>query len=137
MHGTASKPGAPAAQADTRGADERYFSALSDNRFEIPQCDNCGRHHFFPRVVCPHCGSTALRWVTPSGRGTVYSTTVVRRPDGDYTVCLLDLAEGPRLMSRVVEIAPDAVHIGMPVQARIDALESGPLLVFIPLGHLA
>jgi uncharacterized OB-fold protein len=137
MAGSATEPGANAKQAQALGADARYFAALAENRFEIPQCDTCGRHHFFPRVLCPHCGSEALNWTVPSGRGTVYSTTVVRRPEGDYTVCLIDLAEGPRLMSRVVEIAPDAVHIGMAVQARIDMLEAGPLLVFKPLEDLA
>lgn len=137
MAGNATEPRVAAKQAEALGADARYFGALAEGRFEIPQCDTCGRHHFFPRVVCPYCGSEALSWAVPSGRGTVYSTTVVRRTEGDYTVCLIDLAEGPRLMSRVVGITPDAVRIGMPVQARIDMLEAGPLLVFTPLEDLA
>ena len=58
----------------------------------------------------------------PSGGGTVYSTTVVRRKSadgGDYNVCLVDLAEGPRMMSRVVNVPPAEVKIGMAVRARI------------------
>lgn len=115
-------------------ADARYFGRLAEGVFEIPQCEACGRLHFFPRVCCPHCGAEALRWVAPSGRGTVYSSTVVRRTDGDYTVCLVDLEEGPRLMSRVVDLPVDDVRIGLPVQARIDRLDDGPLLVFVPRG---
>lgn len=117
----------------TTSADARYFGRLAEGAFEIPQCEACGRLHFFPRVCCPHCGAEALRWVAPSGRGTVYSSTVVRRADGDYTVCLIDLEEGPRLMSRVVGMPVDDVRIGLPVQARVDQLAEGPLLVFTPL----
>jgi len=77
---------------------------------------------FYPRVLCPHCGGEHLDWVAPSGRGTVYSTTIVRRKPadgGDYNVCLVDLAEGPRMLSRVVTVSPDQVKIGMTVAARI------------------
>lgn len=112
-------------------AERHYFEQLAQGRFAIPQCQDCARHHFYPRVVCPHCGSDALRWVEPSGRGEVYSTTVVRAKGGDYTVCLVDLEEGPRLMSRVVGMPVDAVHIGQRVRARIDAVDGAPLLVFV------
>ena len=112
-------------------AERHYFEQLAQGRFAIPQCQDCARHHFYPRVVCPHCGSDALRWVEPSGRGEVYSTTVVRAKGGDYTVCLVDLEEGPRLMSRVVDIPVDAVRIGQRVRARIDVVDGAPLLVFV------
>lgn len=112
-------------------AERHYFEQLAQGRFAIPQCQDCARHHFYPRVVCPHCGSDALRWVEPSGRGEVYSTTVVRAKGGDYTVCLVDLEEGPRLMSRVVDMPVDAVRIGQRVHARIDAVDGAPLLVFV------
>jgi uncharacterized OB-fold protein len=73
-------------------------------------------------VICPHCGSDQLGWVAPSGRGTVYSTTIVRRKPadgGDYNIVLVDLEEGVRLLSRVAGIPPDQVRIGMAVRARI------------------
>lgn len=112
-------------------AERHYFEQLAQGRFMIPQCQACARHHFYPRVVCPHCGADTLRWTEPSGLGEVYSTTVVRSKAGDYTVCLVDLAEGPRLMSRVVDMSPDAVRIGLPVRARIDTVDGAPLLVFV------
>ncbi|MGE8687660.1 MAG: Zn-ribbon domain-containing OB-fold protein [Achromobacter sp.] len=114
-------------------AERHYFEQLAQGRFVIPQCQACARHHFYPRVVCPHCGSDALRWVEPSGRGEVYSTTVVRSKGGDYTVCLVDLDEGPRLMSRVVDMPVDDVAIGLRVRARIDEVDGAPLLVFVGL----
>jgi uncharacterized OB-fold protein len=104
------------------GPEKRYLDALAAGRFEIQQCAACAKHVFYPRVVCPHCGAGELAWVAPSGRGTVYSTTVVRRKPadgGDYNVCLVDLAEGVRMMSRVVTVPPETVKIGMAVKARI------------------
>lgn len=110
--------------------DQRYFGALAEGRFEIPRCNSCGRFHFYPRVLCPHCGSQALEWRAPSGRGVVYSVTIVRKGGDDYTVVLVDLDEGPRLMSRVVGMPVEQVRIGMAVQARIDTIDDAPLLVF-------
>jgi uncharacterized OB-fold protein len=104
------------------GPEKRYLDALAAGRFEIQKCAACSRHVFYPRVLCPHCGSAELAWVAPSGRGTVYSTTVVRRKSadgGDYNVCLVDLAEGVRMMSRVAGVTPQDVKIGMSVKARI------------------
>jgi uncharacterized OB-fold protein len=114
-----------------RGPEKRYLDALKDGRFEIQQCSACAKHVFYPRVVCPHCGSDRLGWVAPSGRGVVYSTTVVRRKPadgGDYNVCLVDLAEGVRMMSRVASIPPADVRIGMAVEARI----ADGLVEFVP-----
>lgn len=116
-------------------AERHYFEQLAQGRFVIPRCQACARHHFYPRVICPHCGSDSLRWVEPSGDGVVYSTTVVRNKGGDYTVCLVDLDEGPRLMSRVVGMPVEAVTIGLRVRARIEAVDGAPLLVFVGLAE--
>ena len=117
--------------ATPAGPEKQYFDKLAAGHFEIQRCAGCGKHVFYPRVLCPHCGGERLDWVAPSGRGTVYSTTIVRRrpaDGGDYNVCLVDLAEGPRMMSRVASVAPDQVRIGMVVQARI----AEGLVEFIP-----
>lgn len=113
------------------GPEQRFFHALRTGIFQIQRCRACGRHVFYPRSNCPHCGSKQLSWVQPSGRGTVYSTTVVRRPaeeGGDHNVALIDLEEGPRMMATVVGVAPDQVAVGMEVTARID--EQGSRVVF-------
>jgi len=115
------------------GADLHYSQALAQGQFLIQRCEACARAVFYPRMICPHCGSDQLAWQAPSGRGTVYSTTVVRRkPEagGDYNVALVDLEEGVRLMSRVDGIAPADVHIGMPVQAKVLVGDNAGLLVF-------
>ncbi|MEX0729622.1 MAG: OB-fold domain-containing protein [Aquisalimonadaceae bacterium] len=117
------------------GAEAFYLNLLRQGQFRIQSCGACKRHVFFPRQLCPHCGSRALEWVTPRGTGSVYSATVVSRKPaagGDYCVCLVDLDENVRLMSRVDGIDPEAVAIGMRVRARIVTEDDRPLLVFEP-----
>ena len=116
-------------------ADAYYFARLAEGVFEIPQCRDCDRYHFFPRVICPHCGSASLQWTAPGGFGTVYSVTVIRKKEQDYNVCLVDLDEGPRMMSRVVGIEPGAVKIGDRVKAQVICVDDEALLVFAPAGE--
>ena len=122
--------------AVTPGPDQRYRDYLEDGEFRIQQCSDCDKYVFYPRHLCPHCGSSALEWRQASGRAEVYSTTVARRrPDrgGDYNVCIVELEEGPRMTSRVEGIEPDAVKIGMAVRHSIsDGGDAGPFIVFNP-----
>ncbi|MFC4294696.1 Zn-ribbon domain-containing OB-fold protein [Novosphingobium tardum] len=115
------------------GPDEQFSAFLTEGRFMIQRGTQSGTHVFFPRVVAPGTGED-LEWVEASGRGIVYSTTVVRKrpPEPNVNVTLVDLAEGPRMMSRVEDIDPAEVRIGMAVRARIIEAEDGPLLVFVP-----
>ncbi|MFN4088903.1 MAG: Zn-ribbon domain-containing OB-fold protein [Alphaproteobacteria bacterium] len=100
----------------------------------IQRVKETGHHVFYPRTLDPETGSPNLEWVEASGLGTVYSTSVVRQrpPAKDYNVALVDLDEGPRMMSRVDGPAPEAVAIGMRVKARIVREDAGPLIVFEP-----
>ena len=113
--------------------DEDFRRFLAEGRFMIQRSAASGRHVFFPRVAEPGTGAP-LDWVEASGRGVVYATTVVRKkpPEPSYNVALIDLAEGPRLMSRVEGVEPDAVVIGMAVRARIVDQDGEPILVFTP-----
>ena len=118
---------------ESTGPQARYFSKLDQGIFELQHCQACLRHQFYPRVLCEHCGSTALEWVSPSGRGTLYSFSVVRRkPElgGDYNVVLVDLAEDVRLMSRVEGVAPDELSIGMELSARVINQDGHGVVVF-------
>jgi uncharacterized OB-fold protein len=75
---------------------------------------------FYPRIICPFSGSDRLEWRVSSGFGAVYATTVTYPRDGaPYNVALIDCDEGFRLMSRVEDIAPEAVRIGMRVKFRV------------------
>ncbi|MBZ8134794.1 Zn-ribbon domain-containing OB-fold protein [Afifella sp. IM 167] len=113
----------------------KFQAFLAEGSFSLQVCDGCGTQIFFPRTLCPSCGSRALTWKKASGEGTVYSTTTVRqKPErgGDYNVSIVELAEGARMMSRVEGVEPAAVTIGMAVTAVIATDDAGPLVVFRP-----
>ena len=114
--------------------EEDYKRFLAEGRFMIQRSRSSGRHVFYPRVAEPVTGATDLEWVEAGGGGTVYSTTVLRQkpPTPDYNLALIDLDEGPRMMSRVEGIAPGAVKIGMRVKARIAREGDAHLVVFVP-----
>ena len=92
-----------------------------------------GRLSYYPRVLCPVCGSVSLEWETSSGRGTVYATTAVYRRDAEpHNVVLVDIEEGFRMMSRVEGVAAEEVEIGTRVKLKIASDEDGPVPVFVP-----
>lgn len=114
--------------------DDDYQAFLRQGRFMIQRSASSGRHVFYPRVIAPGTGADDLEWAEASGRGTVYSTTVVRvkPPATAYNVALVQLEEGPKLMTRVENIEPEEVRIGMPVQARIVIEADSAYIVFDP-----
>lgn len=119
----------------TKGPDTVYREGLNEGKINIQKCNDCNKHIFFPRVHCPHCYGSSLEWHEASGNGTVYSTTVVhRKPErgGDYNIALVDLAEGVRMMSRVDDIDPAKVSIGMPVSAYVGDVDGAPGVLFKP-----
>ena len=114
--------------------EQEYMAHLAEGRFMLQRSASTGGYVFYPRVAEPGTGATDLEWVEASGRGVVYACTVVRQrpPAADYNVVLVDLAEGPRLLSRVDGLRPDEVKIGLRVRARVLQEADGPVLVFVP-----
>ena len=120
---------------DAKGPDQIFQGALTKGEILLPKCEDCGAYHFFPRVLCPHCHGAAISWKQAGGKGRVHTTTVVRRkPErgGDYNVCVVELDEGVRMMSRVEGIAPGEVAIDMPVTAFVGEAEGVPAVLFKP-----
>jgi uncharacterized OB-fold protein len=124
------------AMDDALHPEAEFHGHLAAGRFMLLQCRGTSAFVHPPRVAVPGSGDTDLHWVPASGLGTVHSTTTVRckPPASDYNVALIDLAEGPRMMSTVVGIACADVRIGMAVRARIEPAEDGPRVVFEPQG---
>ena len=118
---------------DPQGVQAFHQVELDAGRFLIQRCTDCGKHVYYPRESCPHCGSAALEWKAPSGMGTVHAVTTVRRKPtegGDLNVSLVDLDEGVRLMSRVDNLPPAAVRIGQRVKARVQVKDGRGLVLF-------
>jgi hypothetical protein len=109
-----------------------WRAALAQGRLLLQRDPESGKSYFPPRLA--GSDGQALEWVEASGRGVVYSVTVIhpRPPKEPYNVVLIDLEEGARVMSRVDGVAAQEVAIGMPVIADIDQTPDEPLLVFHP-----
>lgn len=123
------------AETPATGADAEFERRLSQGKFCIQRCDDTQKFFFYPREFSPFTGSRNVSWHSCSGAGTVYSTTVIRRkPDqgGDYNLAIVELTEGPRMMSRVEGVPPAEVRIGMKVEARIAESDGKPIVVFDP-----
>ena len=103
-----------------------YLDHLEQGRLAYQRSAATGQAVFYPRVIAPGSGADDLAWHASAGLGTVYATTVVHPQDGaPYNVALIDMDEGFRLMSRVEDIAPDAVRIGLRVRFRVHQPAGG------------
>jgi uncharacterized protein len=117
-----------------------YWQAAHQGELQLPRCTACAKFHFYPRSTCPHCGSPHLAWQKVSGLGEVYSYTVVHRAPSKgfealvpYVVAVVALAEGPHLMTRLVQVPPTAVRIGMRVMVEFEPQDDESTLpVFRP-----
>jgi len=121
---------------DEQGPDLVYQNFLEAGQFKIQHCSACDRHVFYPRLICCHCGSEKLKWIEASGEGIVYSTSIPRgAKEGDYNISLVDLKEGPRMMTRVVDIEPGDVKIGMKVKSFVSEIDGTKVVLFKPEGE--
>ncbi|WP_180901648.1 Zn-ribbon domain-containing OB-fold protein [Martelella soudanensis] len=121
------------------GPDRAFQTHVADGRLWLQTCADCDSAIFMPRIICPHCGSLNLAWRPASGLGTVYARTVLHnrpKPGDDrparHALVLVDLDEGPRMMSRLPDTDPDAIAIGMRVSARITGEAGKHVVVFDP-----
>jgi uncharacterized OB-fold protein len=127
----------PAPDADSAP----YWEGVRAGELRLQRCDECGLAVFYPRAVCPHCGGGRLSWFAAAGTGTVYSYTVVHRAFGEFagqvpfTVALVDLDEGVRMMTRITgpsPAQPGAVYIGQRVRMEVAQIGDAELPCFRP-----
>jgi uncharacterized OB-fold protein len=117
-----------------------YWSGLKEHRLLMQHCDSCDRLQFYPRSGCRTCGSTELSWREMSGEGHIYTYTVIHRApfaafaeDVPYVYAVVELDEGPRVVSTVEIDDLDAVHVDQRVRATYDDVtDDVTLLRFVP-----
>ena len=116
--------------------EKEWLAHLAERRFMLQRSRASGAIVYPPRLMVPGTMDQDLEWIEASGEGVVYSTSVVRNkpPVEDYNVALIDLAEGPRAMGRVIGMAPEAVRIGMRVRAEVGEID-GKAAVLWRLGE--
>jgi hypothetical protein len=126
-------PSAPGPNPDSTS--QPYWDACDRCELTFQRCGNCGAAQFQPASICRTCTSNRLSWEKSSGRGSVYSWSVVwRPPTPDYTtpfvVAIVDLEEGYQMMANVIGCEPEQLRVGLPVQVEFHPLAGGHLLPY-------
>lgn len=110
-----------------------FWDASAGGRLVLKRCISCQGVIWYPRAMCPECGSMDTEWFDASGRGTVYSFTINYKGDGPYrfapyVLAYVELEEGPRMMTNVIGTDPSDVFIGQSVKVVFDPTGEGPAL---------
>jgi hypothetical protein len=124
------------------GETRPFWEACNRGELLVQRCKECKRYQFYPRGICSHCLSTAVEWVKSSGKGRVWTFTVTyqnRTPgfaeEVPYVLALVELEEGVKMFTNIVECKPTDVHIGMPVEVTFrKATEEISIPYFKPAG---
>lgn len=107
---------APAVTPETKP----FWDATAEGKLVLPKCNGCATVIWYPRGICPECHGTDIGWIDASGRGTIYSFTIVRRGGyarGEpYALAYVELDEGPRMMTNIVDCDLERLEVGQPVQ---------------------
>jgi hypothetical protein len=104
---------------------QAYWDAAKQGRLVVKRCKGCGEAHHYPRAVCPYCWSDKLEWQECAGTGTIYSYSVMRRAPVPYAIAYVTLAEGPTMMSNIVDCDLDKIRVGLKVRLVFKTAEGG------------
>ncbi|GCE22358.1 Zn-ribbon domain-containing OB-fold protein [Dictyobacter kobayashii] len=116
-----------------------YWEGLAQGELRIQRCTSCSRAVFYPRALCPHCHASTLSWIVTTGKGEIYSYTVVHQAYGPFAtdlpfvVAIIELEEGVRMMSRLVETPRERIQIGAAVQVSFQSVEENFTLPYFQL----
>jgi len=121
-----------------------FWDGCAAGELRIQRCLDCGKPYFYPRPVCPECGSTNVEWFTASGEATLYSYVINHRPapgfedDAPYAIAVVQLAEGPRMMTNLVGVpnTPDELVLDMPLRVTFEQRGEVSLPLFAPAGEV-
>jgi uncharacterized OB-fold protein len=103
-----------------------FWDAAAEGRLLVKTCAACGQAHHYPRALCPFCFSDRTEWRPSSGRGTIYSYSVMRRVPVPYAIAYVALEEGISMMTNIVGCDLDAIRIGQAVRVVFTPTEGGP-----------
>jgi uncharacterized protein len=103
-----------------------FWDAAAQGKLMIGKCNTCGKLHYYPRARCPFCFSDRTELTQASGNGTIYTYSVMRRAAIPYAIAYVTLAEGPRMMTNIVDCDLDQIRIGQAVRLVFKPSDGGP-----------
>lgn len=116
-----------------------YWEGLAQGELRIQRCSSCSKVVFYPRSICPHCFADQLTWIVASGKGTIYAYTVVHQAFGPFaadvpfTIAIVELEEGVRMMTRIVDAPREHVKTGAAVKVTFNAVNEDLTLPYFRL----
>jgi hypothetical protein len=113
---------APPANPETK----EFWDEAARGTLLIKRCRSCAQHHYYPRALCPFCGSDATEWQAAAGTGVVYSYSVMRRAEIPYAIAYVTLDEGVTMMTNIVDCDLDLIRVGQRVRLVFKPTEGGP-----------
>ena len=121
---------APAVNPETKP----FWDATAEGKLLLARCTDCNTVIWYPRNLCPECHGQSTEWFEASGQGEIYACTVTRRMGGSwgraapFVLAYVELDEGPRLMTNIIDCDPETVAIGQRVEVVFEATDEGPAL---------
>jgi uncharacterized protein len=112
---------APEASPETQA----FWDGAAQGKLLLKKCRSCGEVHYYPRTLCPFCGSDATEWLPAAGTGTLYSYSVMRRAEVPYAIAYVTLDEGPTMMTNLVECDFDRLKIGQRMKVVFTPTDGG------------
>jgi hypothetical protein len=112
----------PPANPETK----EFWDEAARGTLLIKRCRSCGQVHYYPRVLCPFCGSDATEWQAAGGAGVIYSYSVMRRAEIPYAIAYVTLDEGVTMMTNIVDCDLDQIRVGQRVRLVFKPTEGGP-----------
>ena len=105
---------------------QAFWDAARAGKFMVPVCAACDKPHWYPRAICPFCASDKIEWRQASGKGTIYTFSFMRRVKEPYVIAHVTLAEGPTMLTNIVDCDFEKVRIGQAVTVVFKETEDGP-----------
>lgn len=102
-----------------------FWQAAARQELLLPLCRDCGEWHWYPRPHCPFCRSNAVEWQEAVGAATLHTWTLVQRPQGEIVLAYVRLREGPLMLTRLIDVATDALAIDMPLGVAFETAPEG------------
>jgi uncharacterized OB-fold protein len=117
----------------TNVENQPFWDAAAQGTLLLKRCRACGASHYYPRAHCPHCLGPDTEWIASTGRGSVYSFSVMRRVPAPYAIAYVTLDEGVTLMTNIVGCDLDRIAIGMRVRVGFRPSDGALLIpIFVP-----